>query len=153
MKKYQRIISILFFVFSSLGFLDATYLTVEHYKGSIPPCTIDGCEIVLTSAQSVIWGVPVALMGSVYYLLILLLSIYVLDSKKNIILKKISYITIFGFLGSIYFVYLQLFVIKNICQYCMISAGTSTALFILGMILLYKSKKENINLSLEIGDK
>lgn len=153
MKKHQRIISILFLVFSSIGFLDATYLTVEHYKGVIPPCTIDGCEIVLTSAQSTIAGIPVALLGSMYYLLIVLLSVYVLDNKKDTILKKIPYITIFGFLGSIYFVYLQLFVIKNICQYCMISAGTSTLLFILGLILLYKNKKENMNLPLGIGDK
>lgn len=143
MKSYKNI-AILFLVVSALGFIDATYLSVQHFLGEIPPCTIDGCEFVLTSAQSTILGVPVALLGSLYYLLILVLSISYLDTKNNKILKNLSFISIFGFIASIYFVYLQLFVIKYICQYCMISAITSTIIFITGMCALYKFKNNKI---------
>jgi len=62
---------IAFAVVALLGFVDATYLTVEHYRGVVPPCTTAGCEIVLTSEYSVLFGVPTALFGSVYYFLIL----------------------------------------------------------------------------------
>jgi len=57
-----KIAAIIFLAVSAVGFLDATYLTVEHYRVGIPPCAILGCEIVLTSAQSRIAGVPVALV-------------------------------------------------------------------------------------------
>ena len=42
--------------------------------------------------------------------------------------------------ASLIFVWLQLFVINAICFYCMVSAATSTLLFILGIILWKKLK-------------
>lgn len=143
MTKNLKIAAIFFLVLSAIGFLDATYLTIEHYRGNIPPCTIEGCEIVLTSAQSQVAGIPVSLAGSLYYLTILLLSIAYLDGKKEGLIRLASKLTILGFVASLYFVYLQFFVIKEICQYCMASAGTSTLLFILGMYILLKTKGQN----------
>lgn len=136
MKKNIKIAVIIFLVVAVIGFLDAAYLSIVHYRGEIPPCTIDGCEVVLTSAQSQIAGVPVALLGALYYLALLILSIAYLDRKKEKLIKLASKLTILGFLASIYFVYLQFFVIKEICQYCMVSAGTSTILFIIGIYIL-----------------
>ena len=138
MERNLKIAAIIFLAVSAIGFLDAAYLTVEHYRGDIPPCTILGCEIVLTSAQSRIAGIPVALLGSLYYLTLLILSFAYLDSKKRPIIRFASYCTVVGLIASIYFVYLQLFVIREICQYCMASAGTSTILFALGIYILIK---------------
>ena len=135
-----KIIAITFIVLSAIGFLDATYLTIEHYRGSVPPCAIAGCEIVLKSGQSAVVGIPVALLGVIYYLTILILSIAYLESGKITILRLASYLTIIGIIASAYFVYLQFFVIGQICQYCMISAGTSMGLFVAGAHNLRKSK-------------
>lgn len=135
-----KIIAISFIVLSAIGFLDATYLTIEHYRGSVPPCAIAGCEIVLRSGQSVVVGIPVALLGVVYYLIILILSIAYLESGKTTILRFASYLTIVGIIASVYFVYLQFFVIGQICQYCMISAGTSTGLFGVGVYVRRRVK-------------
>ncbi|OGI92528.1 hypothetical protein A3A09_00930 [Candidatus Nomurabacteria bacterium RIFCSPLOWO2_01_FULL_42_20] len=141
MEKKMKILAIVFLVVAAIGFLDATYLTAQHYSGNIPPCLIAGCEVVLVSPQSVIAGVPLALLGSIYYLALLILSIAYLDSKKKQFIRLAAYLAIAGFAASLYFVYLQLFVIKEICQYCMLSAGTSTTLFILGLFILFKSKE------------
>jgi uncharacterized membrane protein len=132
---------IFFTIVSFLGFLDATYLTAQHYMGAIPPCVITtGCETVLTSEHSVIFGVPTALWGAIYYLLLFILAVLALDLKPEII-RFAAYITPLGFFASFYFVYLQFFVIKEICSYCMISATTSTTLFILGSFVIIKSRK------------
>lgn len=128
-----KVIAIAFVALSAMGFLDATYLTAEHYKGSVPPCAIAGCEIVLMSEQSAILGVPVALLGVIYYLAILILSVAFLESGKVSIIRLASFFTIIGLIASAYFVYLQFFVIGQICQYCLISAGTSTGLFGVGV--------------------
>lgn len=126
-----------FILISFLGFLDASYLTAEHYLGAPLPCSIlDGCEEVTTSKYSTIWNVPVALLGAIYYSLIFFLAIAYLDTRRDSIIRLAAYLTPLGFLASAWFVYLQLFVIKALCLYCIISAVTSIILFILGMIML-----------------
>lgn len=131
-----------FLIVSALGFADAIYLTTQHFLGAPVACSIlKGCEQVTTSPYSLIFGIPVALLGSLYYLTIIVLSVIYLDSRKIYFLNTIAKITPLGFLASLYFVYLQIFIIKAICLYCMGSAVTSTILFILGMICLAKNKK------------
>lgn len=129
---------IVFLAVSFLGFLDATYLTAQHFLGTIPPCVITtGCETVLTSEHNAVFGIPVALLGAIYYLLLFLLAVFSLDMKREII-RLAALLTPIGFLASLYFVYLQLFVIKEICSYCIVSATISTILFILGLFIIIK---------------
>lgn len=129
-----------FIAIGLIGFIDAVFLTVKHYQGAIGCSLISGCQAVLNSPYSTILGIPVALMGVAYYLSIIILALLYVDIKKNIILKILSYWPITGFIFSIWLVYLQIFVIEAICQYCMLSALTSIIIFILGMILLKKNK-------------
>ncbi len=140
MEKFYKIIAIIFLVVSLIGFTDATYLAVEHYRGEIPPCGIQGCEKVTTSEYSTFLGIPVALFGSLYYLLFFLMSVVFFDTKNKKFLRILSSLSPIGFLMSIYFLVLQLFVIKAICLYCMLSVTTSTILFITGMIYLFRKK-------------
>jgi len=125
-----------FIIISFLGFLDATYLTAKHYLGGTIPCSLyDGCNEVAASKYSVIFGIPVALYGVMYYLTALMLSLIYLDLKSARILTVIPPITLFGVIASAWLVYLQLFVIDAVCIYCMGSAATSTILFIFGLLL------------------
>ena len=134
---------VFFPVLSAAGFIDATYLTIKHFLGTPIPCSIlQGCEQVTNSPYSLIFGIPVALFGALYYLAILLLAVIYIDSRKPSVLKLLACLTPFGFLASLWFVYLQIFVIKAICLYCMVSATTSTILFILGMCYLTRHEKK-----------
>jgi len=129
---------------SLLGFIDAGYLTAKHFQGETPTCSlIKGCDIVTTSQYAEIFGVPVALLGVLYYLTIFILSLIYLDTQNKQVLKIIPGLTVLGLAASIYFVILQLFVIKALCLYCLGSALTSTALFILGMFIWKKKKIYN----------
>ncbi len=131
---------IFFFVVAALGFLDAAYLTVEHYLNSVPPCAIGGCEVVLTSVYATVAGVPVALLGALYYLVVLVLLKMYLDTKKEIFARIALLLTIAGMLSTIYFFILQAFVLHAFCVYCIGSAITSTALFI-GALVVWKKDK------------
>ena len=120
-----------------LGFLDASNLTVAHYLKTPIPCgLVEGCDVVTTSTYSEIAGVPVALLGALYYLAILILSIVSIEKADRRLLRYTSYLTWSGFLASLYFVGIQLFVLKAICLWCMGSAITSTALFVLGLFVI-----------------
>lgn len=125
-------------VFSFIGFLDALYLTVRHYQGLAVPCLIfEGCEIVTKSEYAAILGVPLALVGVVYYLGIFLLVVLYADQRKSSILGLIAHIAVLGFIASLWFLYLQLFVIKALCIYCIISGIMATFLFIVGRFMVH----------------
>jgi len=140
MKKTNIIIWIML-VIAIIGFIDATYLTVNHYNGTDLVCgTSGGCTVVTTSTYSQIFGIPVALFGSLYYFFVASLSLAYLQQKNSLILKMLTYIPIIGFLMSGWFVYLQLYVINAICFYCMGSAITSTLLFTSSIKLFFTQK-------------
>lgn len=142
---------ITFLVLSIVGLSDATYLTIEHYKSLSVGCLAgNDCDRVLASVYSTIGNIPVALLGFFYYLVIFAsITAYFYFKQKNQpaseqILDFAVRFTLIGFIASLWFVYLQLFVIHAICAYCMISAITSTTLFVLGLIQLYRQSHSEL---------
>lgn len=118
-------------ILSIIGFLLSVYLTYLHYsEGQTAFCSQDsGCDAVRQSSYSSLLGIPVALLGAVGYALIFWFS-YVSMSKR-VRWLLIYTISLAGFVFSLYLTYLELFVIKAICPYCVVSALIMTAIFIL----------------------
>lgn len=124
-----------------LGLGDAIFLTVKHYDGAINCAVWSGCQEVLISSYSTLFGIPVALFGVAYYLFILFSALAYWQSAKNIFANILTFIPVIGFLFSLYLIYLQLVVIKYICIYCLLSALSSTLIFILSLIIFRQYKK------------
>jgi uncharacterized membrane protein len=127
-------------VIAALGLIDATYLTINHYQHTVPPCFIGSCEQVLTSTYAVILGIPVAVFGIAYYLFILAcLVVYIEsnhtshESRKNKATTAVLATTVIGFLMSLYFFGIQALVIHDFCQYCLGSALFSTLMFLMSV--------------------
>jgi len=123
-----------------LGFIDATYLTILHYKNAIPPCTIaHGCEIVLTSKYSMLGPIPIALLGVLFYLSVLGLLGLLLQGIKHISVGNwkldigywIFLLTFCSLIVSAILLALQAFVLHAFCQYCLISEGINGLLFLI----------------------
>ncbi len=118
MKKYYFWI-LLFFII--LGFSDSVFLTWEHYTLSSIGCPISpwiNCLAVTTSKYSEIFGIPLALLGSIYYLFMFLFL-----SRKQKMFNHFMLITSsFGVLFSLYLIYIQAFAIGLFCLYCLASA-------------------------------
>ncbi|MBT4916999.1 vitamin K epoxide reductase family protein [Candidatus Peregrinibacteria bacterium] len=128
--------------FAFAGLLDALYLTVTHYSGADIACGIlEGCDEVAQSKYSMVFGIPLALLGLFYYFSVLLSLLLYFDTKKSIFAEFVIPVSAFGFLFSIYLTYLQIWVIEALCIYCISSAVSSTLLFIFSMIMLFRYKK------------
>lgn len=127
-------------ILAFLGFLDTTYLTILHYKNVIPPCTIGGCETVLTSQYSVVFGIPLSFLGSLFYLSVIVLGLLILTNYKKIFLQLFYAQAITGFIISLILLGLQAFTIKQFCQYCLLSCATSTGIAILAFLNFRKEK-------------
>ncbi len=141
LQKVNKILVWIFLVLSLIGFLDATYLTAKHYVGGPIICPIfGGCEKVLNSPYSMIGFVPVALLGVFYYSLMLVLIVAYFNSEEFRFLKIASASTFLGLLASIWFMFVQFFIIQALCFYCVVSAFISVSLFILGIVILKTTK-------------
>ncbi|MBY0359529.1 MAG: hypothetical protein K2W82_16110 [Candidatus Obscuribacterales bacterium] len=111
-----------------VGFVDATYLTVSQYLNGTPPCSFAlGCETVLTSVYAQVLGIPVSLIGAVYYVALVLLVLAHLDRGSRRVLAFAGALSVSGLFASLWFIYLQAFVLTSYCAYCLVSAA-STAL-------------------------
>lgn len=115
-------------ILAVIGLADASYLTWQHYANTIPPCTIHGCETVLTSKYATIGPIPIAAGGMAYYLIVAFLA---LVSRTQARWRKwLLVVVTLGMAATLVLVYLQGFVIKAWCQYCLLSAGITTVLFV-----------------------
>ncbi len=118
-------------VFAVVGFIDAAFLTIKHYSGGPIPCALTtGCELVTTSSYATIVGIPVALLGALYYLAMIIGGVIIVETGSSVWAKRVALMSLLGLGASIYFVTLQAAVLRAYCLYCLGSAATSTALFL-----------------------
>jgi uncharacterized membrane protein len=129
-------LSIACLIFAFLGFLDATYLTILHYKNVFPPCTVTGgCETVLTSQYSIVLGVPVSLLGSLFYLLVIFFALAVFLDKRKVFAHGLFLTALSGLFISAVLFFVQFFILRAFCQYCLLSEIISLAIFVVCSLL------------------
>jgi len=123
------------------GIFDALYLSYVKLTQVPIYCTpgLGDCETVNSSSYSVLLGIPIAYLGLLTYLAILFLLLF---GEKIAFLKPYALyflfgISAFGFLFSLYLTYLEIWVIKAICQWCMASAILMTVILIFTTIRLF----------------
>jgi uncharacterized membrane protein len=112
---------------AAVGLAISSYLTVSFFLGKAPVCgPSEGCAIVQSSPYAVVLSkVPVALLGVGMYLLLVLLPL----SERGlgawrVAAPLVSFTLALGGLGfSAYLTWLEVFVIRALCWWCVASAG------------------------------
>ena len=121
-----------------VGLTDALYLTVQHLSGRSVPCSVTGgCEEVLTSAYAVVAGIPLAALGAAAYFSAFSLSILAAFGYRSAAKLLLPLVAIMV-LVSVWLFYLQAFVIRAFCQFCLLSAGITIAL---ALVVFFAWKK------------
>lgn len=132
----------LLLLLSFAGFLNATYLTILHYQNAFPPCTLHGCEKVLSSEFATFAGIPIALFGSLYFIVLSFVIIFLLLNKNELVKKLFYLLVLSGFVISLGLIYIQAFVLNSFCQYCLLSETISTLILLLSLYHYRLTKKE-----------
>ena len=129
-------------VFTVIGLAVSIYMTILKYWGGERMCVGNGgCTTVSNSSYAEIHGIPVAVFGIVGYLAILI--VLILEVKGGGFFKTNAVLAVFGmallgFLFTLYLIYLEIFVIKALCPFCLTSQVSMTILFILSVVRLIK---------------
>ena len=111
--KYQ--IFLLVFV---IGLISSIILFSNSSTGICDPGK--GCDVVNSSVYGSTLGIKNSLYGIFIFSFMILLTLYHLKKPNKHTKKIIHSAVIFGSIISLYFLYLQIFVIKVICNFCLI---------------------------------
>ena len=146
MQSLKRIYFSLFVIIllAVFGFGNAYFVFTTARSGGTLPCfVVSGCAQVQNSSYSKLFGIPLSLLGSLYYIGLVILTIYLLlrvyhikslDSVKRLLPWWMGYVG-FGFVFSLYLTFLQIFVIQALCSSCLLSFLDSLIITTLALIL------------------
>ncbi|MDB4992533.1 MAG: vitamin epoxide reductase [Parcubacteria group bacterium] len=126
-------------LFSFAGIADSWYLAEHALTNTALSCgigSLTGCNVVAQSAYSHFFGIPLGVYGLVFYALVFVLSALATTINVRRLMQTLFGLGIVGLLFSIYFAYLQFFVIDAVCIYCMGSFVLSILIFILTTVLV-----------------
>ncbi|HJW37926.1 MAG TPA: vitamin K epoxide reductase family protein [Candidatus Udaeobacter sp.] len=115
------------------GLADATYLSVQAFTGETLSCGgSPDCFRVLGSSYSKVGGIPVALLGALAYFSVFALATFAAYGYAR---AGTLLIPIIGamFLATLWFLYVQAFLLHAYCRYCLFSAAIT---FLLAGLLI-----------------
>jgi uncharacterized membrane protein len=119
---------------SLVGLADSIYLTVQHLTGASLRCTIiSGCSEVLSSPYSHIGSIPLATLGAIAYFEVFSLATLAAFGY-GFARPLLSLLVMAMFVMTLWLLYLQAFVIRHFCQYCLLSAATTLGLALVVLI-------------------
>ena len=119
---------------SVAGLLISGYLTYEHFTASTTlACSDTGvinCLKVTTSAQSKVFGIPVALLGLLYFVVMVPASLPIAWRMPEPMIRRGRVIaSLVGVVFVFYLLYAELFIIDNICLWCTAVHAITIGLF------------------------
>ena len=119
-------------VLSFIGMVDALYLTLKRDGGPIPCHVTRGCEDVLTSQYSAVFGIPISVFGLAFYLTVFSLAVFEISGAGRT-LNWIFRLAVVALAISAVLVGIQAFVLNSYCEYCLLSAILVLSIFLLSL--------------------
>jgi uncharacterized membrane protein len=126
------------FALSLVGFGISMYLTIDHFQGIAPICSSKGfvnCELVTTSTYSYIFGIPVSLLGLVFFTAMVGINVPPLWHVRA---RWVAWLrlamAVSGVAFVLYLLAAELFSIKAICLWCTGVHLTTFLLFVLVVV-------------------
>jgi uncharacterized membrane protein len=121
---------------SVLGLAVSAYLTAEHFTSSLtlacPESATINCAKVTTSKWSQVAGIPVAVLGLVFF--VVMVALYVMPSGRWAALPAIRVgAAAVGILSALYLVWVELFRVDAICLWCTAVHVCTLVLFALAL--------------------
>jgi uncharacterized membrane protein len=129
---------------AGIGVAVALYLLTVHWGWWTAVCLgVGNCEVVNTSIYSELLGIPVALLGALSYAALALLGLAIWqDIYAEYARLARFFIAITGLVFSGYLTFIELFVLHEICPWCVLSAILITLITVLSILDLRAAELE-----------
>ncbi len=139
----SKLINRIIFLLAIIGMCVAAYVAYTWLTKSPIVCISGGCEIVRKNELAWPFGIPFPLFGLVGYAFIAFMSFLktVREKSEKTINKIIFGFTCFGVGLVSYFTFLETYIIKGYCMWCVISTIIMLILFFLALKQLKHQSK------------
>lgn len=121
--RFRTILYTVVAIVALAGLADATFLAVQSLTGETLSCGgSPDCFRVLGSSYAKVGGVPVALLGAVAYFCVFAFAIFAAFGyarARTFLIPTIGAM----FLATLWFLYVQAFLLHAYCRYCLFSAA------------------------------
>jgi uncharacterized membrane protein len=138
--RFRTILFTVAAIVSLAGVADATYLTVQALTGETLSCGgSPDCFRVLGSSYARVGGVPVALLGALAYLSVFAFATFAAfgySRARTLLIPTVGAM----FLATLWFLYVQAFLLHAYCRYCLFSAAITFLLA--GLVIAVPSSQE-----------
>jgi uncharacterized membrane protein len=138
--RFRTILFTVVAIVSLAGLADATYLTVQALTGETLSCGgSPDCFRVLGSSYAKVGGIPVALLGAVAYFSAFGFATFAAFGYAR---ARVLLIPTIGamFLVTLWLLYVQAFLLRAYCRYCLFSAAITFLLA--GLLIAVPSSQE-----------
>ena len=135
--KYKIILVLM--ILATLASIILSFVPLGQACGTKPDGGLNDCTIVNTSQYETTFGIKNAHIGLIAFPILAILSILELKKSKKYQRRALNLGIIIGSAFAIYFLYIQFFVLKAICKYCMV-VDTGVLLSMV-LILFFEEKK------------
>lgn len=145
--RHTDILRIASLISVAVGLFISGYLSYLKLATAPAACIAGGpfdCNLVLNSLYSTFLGIPIAYLGFGLYLIIgslLLLEdrISILQTDGRLILFGLA---LFGWIYSMWLVYVQFFVLQALCPWCLSHEANFTILFFMTSLRLWREIRQ-----------
>lgn len=139
---------IILIIFSLIGLALALFLAYEYAQPQPIGCPLyagnsaNPCETVRQSEYSKLFGIELPYWGTIFFVL-LIASLVAYLIKKEFFLKKFKektidtyflVLTLFGLVFETYYFFLQVFVIKAVCTWCVMVWAVVLTIFLINIV-------------------
>jgi len=125
------------------GLAVSGYLSYIKFTATPSVCIQGGpfnCNVVLNSLYSEFLGIPIAYLGFALYVVLGILLLFqnrigLLREQGNLIIFGLS---VFGWVFSMWLVYVQFFILESLCPWCLSHEANFTVFFFVACLRLYR---------------
>ena len=140
----KRMGVVLILILALCGLADSAYIAQHEMSGTPLICDIEnlsGCNVVVASPYSYVFGIPLAQYGILFYSIVFVLAALELVIFDQLLRRALQGVSLIGVLASMYFTFVQIFFIDAYCIYCLASALIALLILILAGVIEPSQKK------------
>lgn len=136
------------FALAMVGLATSGFLAWEYAQSGSIACPVagTGCDVVRQSQFSAVLGIPVPWLGVAYYSSFALIEALHREfgAYQRVVGRLIVSLAVLGVVASAWFTYLEAFVIRAWCFWCVVSAGCAVALLLVATAIEAQQSRSGV---------
>ena len=140
----KRIGVVIILILAFCGLSDSIYLAQHEATNTPLLCNVgnlSGCNVVASSQYAHLFGISLAEYGVIFYAFVFVIAALELVVFDRLLRRVLQAASLIGLIASLYLTFIEFFVLRALCVYCLASASVALFIFIFACLIEPLRKK------------